>query len=334
MFPVAAAFGGMFVPAMIFLIFNLNNTSYVNGWAIPMATDIAFALGILALLKSKAPTELKIFLSSLAIVDDIGAVIVIAVFHTNDISFNFLLIALFSCLVLFGLNRLGVRSLWVYALIGIFFVWYPLLQSGVHATVAGVFVAFTIPMRRKANAEKFISKIRLSINHFIENSKNDDLHKLNSGQYHAMEEFKEGCERVSSPAQNLEHSIHNITLYGIMPLFAFANTGIVLSDFSFSDLLGNNLALGIFFGLAIGKVVGITLFVMLFKALKIANIPAGINYKHIVGAGFLAGIGFTMSIFITELAFHGDDLVVMSKLSILIASLVSGILGYIMIRKA
>ncbi len=333
LFPMIAALGGMLVPALIFTGFNFNEADQINGWAIPMATDIAFALGIITLLKSKVPMELKIFLTTLAIIDDLGAVVTIAFFYTNDISMNFLLLALAGCLVLWGLNKVGVRVLWPYVLIGILVVWYPLLKSGVHATIAGVLVAFTIPLRRAVNAEYFVAKVRGSVDEFWANSEDESRYKLNASQYSTIGAIEEICDKVTSPLQHLEHNLHNFTLYLIMPLFAFANTGIFLKEFDFSSLTSSTLSMGIFFGLFMGKVIGITLFTFIFHRLKLIIIPPSISWMQLIGAGFLAGIGFTMSIFITELAFHDNGLGVVSKVSILLASIVSGIVGYVILKR-
>lgn len=329
--PTVAAIGGMVFPALFFYLFNSSNETYINGWAIPMATDIAFALGVISLLGKRVPLELKIFLTSLAVVDDIGAVLTIAIFYTADISFTFLFIALGVWLGLFVINKLGIRSLWVYVVIGIFGVWYPLLLSGVHATIAGVLVAFTIPMSRKYNTDRFVEDVREKLNQFAA-FKGKKKTILTFEQYDSVDDIKMYCGKVSSPLQNLEHALHNVTFYFIMPLFAFANTGIRFADFDLQVFLTNKLPLGIMSGLVIGKVVGILFFVFVFYKLKIIKIPDVLNFKQIIGAGFLAGIGFTMSIFITELAFHNDELITVSKVSILFASLIAGVVGYIILR--
>jgi NhaA family Na+:H+ antiporter len=329
--PGVAAIGGMLFPALFYVFFNYSDSAYINGWAIPMATDIAFALGVLSLLGKRVPLELKIFLTSLAVVDDIGAVLTIAVFYTSEISFTFLFIAIGVWLVLFLLNKVGVRSIWVYIIIGIFGVWYPLLKSGVHATIAGVLVAFTIPMDRKFDAKGFVDKVRFSLKQFTE-AENPDSQLLTFKQYDSIDDIKNYCNKVSSPLQKLENSFHNITFYFIMPVFAFANTGIRFDDIEISSFFNNSLPLGIFTGLVLGKVLGIFFFVYIFRKLKIIKLPDTMCMQHIIGAGFLAGIGFTMSIFISELAFRNDELINISKFSILFASLISGLLGAFIIK--
>lgn len=329
--PAVGAIGGMVVPALIFVAFNLNDSTRINGWAIPMATDIAFALGVISLLGKRVPVELKIFLTSLAVVDDIGAVLTIAAFYTEEISMFYLVTAITVWLIMFILNKTGVRSLWVYIIIGILGVWYPLLKSGVHATIAGVLVAFTVPMNRSYEGDKFIKSVEKKLNQFKEHAvENQKL--LTPEQYDSVDDIKEYCGRVSSPLQNLEHALHNLTFYFIMPLFAFANTGIRFEDFDMNLFFSNSLPQGIFWALVVGKVAGIGLFVFVFQKLKLIKLPKQVSMKMVTGAGFLGGIGFTMSIFITDLAFHSDELIMISKVSILAASLVAGLLGYFILR--
>lgn len=329
--PLAAASGGIVVPVVIFLLFNFNSAEYKNGWAVPMATDIAFAVGVLAILKDKVSTELKIFLTSLAVVDDIGAVISIALFYTDDVAFGYLAIAFAAWGFLFLLNKLRVRHTWIFLVIGLLFIWYPILKSGVHATVAGVMVAFTIPLKREYLLGTFVAKVSRRLKVF-EGVSLDKECSLNEETYNAISDIKEYCGQVGSPLQNLEHAIHNITLYGIVPLFTFANTGIRFGSLNFGQLITDKLALGIFLGLLVGKVLGISSFVMIFKKLKLIDLPGKMSFRDILGAGFLAGIGFTMSIFITDLSFSDNNLVATSKISIFAASLLAGILGFVILK--
>lgn len=331
MLPGVAAIGGMLIPAIIFIVFNYSEGVYANGWAIPMATDIAFALGVLAILGKRVPVELKIFLVSLAVVDDLGAVLTIAAFYTEEISLFYLSISLIVWLILFALNKVGVRSLWIFIIIGIFGVWYPLLKSGVHATIAGVLVAFTIPMTRKHDTEKFVQDVNTKLNQFKNYCRKNNV-LLSQEQYNCVNDLKEYCNHVSSPLQNIEHALHNVTYYFIMPLFAFANTGIRFEDLNLTLFISNTLPVGILFGLIIGKVLGVSLFVFIFHKLKLVKLPEQMNSRMVIGAGFLAGIGFTMSIFIADLAFHNDNLIVISKVSILAASLIAGLIGYFILR--
>ncbi len=283
--PIFAAVGGMAMPAMIHFLFN-RGTETQAGVGIPMATDIAFALGVLALLGSKAPVSLKIFLTALAIIDDLGAIVIIALFYVGDFSLAYFLLAVGVFAGLLVLNRLGVRALPFYLIPGAV-MWYFMLRSGIHATIAGVLLAFVIP-------------------------------------------FANGDE--NSPSYKLQHSLHKPVAFGIMPVFALANTGIALTGNWIEGLRSPN-SLGIFSGLLAGKPLGITLFSYAAAKIGLARLPESLSWKHITGAGFLGGIGFTMSIFITLLAFGDPGIVQASKISILLGSLVSGIAGYLILSR-
>lgn len=284
--PVAAAIGGMAVPALIH--FGLNQgTATENGFGIPMATDIAFALGILSLVGKRVPLALKVFLTALAIIDDLGAILIIAVFYTNELNTVYLFMALGIFGALLVLNRLKVHSLIPYLLGGVV-MWYCMLQSGVHATITGVLLAFAIP-------------------------------------------FGDGKEK--SPSYKLQHFLHLPVAFIIVPLFALANTGILLNT-PMGEVLGNSNSLGILGGLIIGKPAGILLLCYLAIKIKAARMPDGVNWLQLAGAGVLAGIGFTMSIFITLLAFADPLMVQYSKIAILVASLLAGVAGYILIKNA
>jgi Na+:H+ antiporter, NhaA family len=281
MLPIFAAIGGMVFPAAIHLAIN-QGTPYVNGAGIPMATDIAFALGVLSLLGNRVPPALKVFLTALAVIDDLGAILVIAIFYTGNIDWTSLSIALGIFGVLLILNRLKVHNLIPYLAAGIA-MWYFMLHSGVHATITGVLLAFAIP-------------------------------------------FGDGSEK--SPSFILQHVLHKPVAFVILPLFALANTSISIGSHWYHALLSTN-SIGIIAGLLAGKPLGILTFSYLSIKTKIAQMPAGINFRQIAGAGVLGGIGFTMSIFITLLAFTGSSAINDSKISIMIASSVAGIIGYI-----
>ena len=283
--PIAAAVGGMAVPALIHFLFN-GGTATAGGAGIPMATDIAFALGIMALLGNRVPVSLKVFLAALAIIDDLGAITVIAIFYVSDFSLAYFAWAMgiFGMLLVF--NRLGVNRLPLYLVPGAF-MWYFMLQSGVHATVAGVLLAFAIP-------------------------------------------FRDGGEQ--SPSYHLQHFLHKPVAFVIMPVFALANTGITLGGDWMGGLATVN-SLGIMAGLLVGKPVGIVLFSYLAVQGGLSRLPEDVAWRQIIGAGFLGGIGFTMSIFITLLAFADPQAVESSKLSILLASLVAGTIGYLILRR-
>lgn len=286
-FPVIAAIGGMALPALIFLFFNHGDEIARNGWAIPTATDIAFALGVLALLGSRVPVALKVFLMALAIIDDLGAIVIIALFYTSDLSVLSLCVAAGAIVVLALLNRFNVRRISVYILVGIV-LWTAVLKSGVHATLAGVIVGFFVPLEKK-----------------------------------------EG----HSPAEHLAHGLMPWVNWMILPLFAFANAGISLAGITLSDVLSPEPS-GIILGLLIGKPLGITLFCWLAVKLRLAVLPNGTTIRDIMAIGVLCGIGFTMSIFISSLAFDAahEQLVTFSKLGILTGSLLSAVIGYTLLR--
>ncbi|MCX8056711.1 MAG: Na+/H+ antiporter NhaA [Ignavibacteria bacterium] len=326
--PIAGAIGGMIVPAFIYLIFNYGKEG-MPGWGIPMATDIAFVVGLMALLGPKFPLPLKVFVLALAIVDDIGAVLVIAFFYTKDISFNALLIAAVILLLLIIANRMNIRSLLVYTILGIA-LWLAFLKSGVHATIAGVLLAFTIPARPAINREKFFEETNDLLDEFnkVENNKHvlTDAERLN-----IVFEIEKKCERVLTPLQRLENSLHPWVTFFIIPIFALANAGVEITGNYFSYLL-EPVSLGIFLGLFLGKQIGIFLFSYLAIKLNLASPLENVNYVKFYGAGILCGIGFTMSLFIATLAFDSVELLNVSKIGILSASLISGLVGYLVTK--
>ena len=283
--PIVAAIGGMAVPALFHFVLS-RGTETQNGIGIPMATDIAFALGVLGLLGRRIPASLKVFLTALAIIDDLGAILIIAIFYVSDFSFLYLMLALGVYGGLLILNRLGVRGLPFYLIPGVV-MWYFMLQSGVHATVAGVLLAFALP-------------------------------------------FGDGSEET--PSYKLQHLLHKPVAFGIMPLFALANTGILLSGRWFENLATPN-SLGVFAGLFFGKPLGIFLAGFLAVKARLSQLPGELTWKQIVGAGFLGGIGFTMSIFITLLAFSDPELVQATKISVLLSSLLAGLTGFLILSR-
>ncbi len=330
--PIAAAIGGMVVPALIYAVFNLGDSS-IDGWGIPMATDIAFVIGILALLGSKAPIALKVFLTALAIVDDLGAVLVIALFYSSDISIINLLIGLVIFGVMYAGNLTGIRNTGFYAVLGIGGLWLAFLLSGVHATVAGVLGAFAIPANMRIDKHQFKDSLQNLVQRFSE-LKGSAKHALSSQQLSVLEEVEESVSDVEPPLQKLEHGLHPWVMYGIMPLFAFANAGVVFTPEAMNSLLSHPVSIGVFLGLVLGKVGGITLFSWISERVGLAQLPTGSNWFQVIGAGFLAGIGFTMSLFITALAFEDAALQDLAKMGILFASLIAGITGYFTVRWA
>lgn len=329
--PIAAALGGMAVPAAIYLILNPSGEVH-HGWGIPMATDIAFALGVLFLLGKKVPLSLKIFLTALAIVDDLGAVLVIAFFYTSDISFMSLAIGLSFVLVMYAGNKLGVRSILFYAIFGILGVWTAFLLSGVHATIAAVLAAFTIPADVMIKENKYIRQIQLYLARFKASDPNDQIPTVTNDQLHILESIKKNTNAAIPPLQRLEHVMHPFVTFVVIPIFALANAGISL-DINVDELFSTNVALGVGLGLLLGKVVGVVGFTLLLVKLKVAPFPEGMNIKNLFGLGLLASIGFTMSLFVTSLAFSHEEYMVQAKVGIFAASIIGGVLGYILLKK-
>jgi len=323
--PIMAAIGGMLIPALIYAIFNSSHPEFSRGWGIPMATDIAFALGLMALLGDKVNINLKIFLTALAIADDLGAILVIAIFYTENIDINALINAAVFLSVLIIANRMGVRRTAFYALVGLFGVWTSFLFSGIHATIAGVLIALTIPARPKISEKEFAEKVKIKIKKFEEVESNE-LSLLTDKQAHCIEDIDSIADDAHTPLQKLEHALHPIVAYFILPVFALANAGIVIEG-KIAESFLSPVTLGIIVGLVLGKSLGVSGISWLAVKLKIANLPQGSNWRGIIGASFMAGIGFTMSIFVAELAFDDKDVIMMAKIGIFSASIISAIIG-------
>ncbi len=284
--PILAAIGGAILPAAIYAVINQGTDSH-HGWGIPMATDIAFALAVITMLGNKVPASLKIFLAALAIVDDLLAILVIAIFYSGDLHFTYLMYALGIFLALLALNKLGIKNIWAYLIPGVF-IWYFIHHSGIHATIAGVLVAMTLPTTPDAK---------------------------------------------ESPLEKLEHALTRPVNFLIIPLFALANTNITIHQDMIAGLT-STLGIGIIAGLIVGKSLGILTTCFLSTKLKISTLPEGANWSHIVGVGLLAGIGFTMSIFISILSFDNELMIEEAKFAVLIGSLLSGLMGYILLSAA
>ena len=329
--PVAAAVGGMAVPALIYLLVNPAGEASA-GWGVPMATDIAFALGVLYLLGDRVPMTLKVFLTALAIADDIGAVLVIAFFYTSEIDTNSLLQAAFYLGILMVANRIGVRSTAFYAFIGIGGVWLAFLLSGVHATIAAVLIAFTIPATVKVKEDYYTDKMDELLTKFKEEEPNR-VTLVTDNQLHIIEDIRDLSKKALTPLQRLEHGMHPLVSYFIMPVFALANAGVKLDDGIVSQLT-SPVSMGVFLGLIVGKFVGILSAVTLLLKLGWARLPEGMNRLHLTGGAMLAAIGFTMSLFISELAFDDEKLIAQARLGILAASLVASLAGYAIINRA
>jgi NhaA family Na+:H+ antiporter len=328
--PIGAALGGMLVPALIYLAFNYSGDAH-SGWGIPMATDIAFALGVLFLLGKKIPLSLKIFLTALAIVDDLGAVLVIALFYTSDISLMHLVIGGGVLLAMYLGNRLGIRSILFYAVLGIGGVWTEFLLSGVHATIAAVLAAFTIPADVKIKEQLFTGKIQKYLEVFKGIDPSDDQPTLTNEQLHVVEQIQKATEAATPPLQRLEHVMHPLVTFIIIPIFALANAGVSL-QIDMESLFSNNIFWGVSLGLLVGKFVGVVGFTLLMIQLKIASFPEGMNFKNLLGVGLLAAIGFTMSLFITSLAFSNEVYITQAKMGIFAASIIGGVAGYLLLK--
>ncbi len=321
--PVLAAVGGMLMPALIYAYFNSGQAT-IRGWGIPTATDIAFSLGMLSLLGKRVPFGLKIFLSALAIADDLGAVVVIALFYTSDLNVQ----ALFTALGIFGvlllMNRFGVKSMFYYTIFGVA-MWLAMLKSGVHATIAGVLLAFSLPSAPKLTPDYLLTQIRLLT---------DDLQKAHVVDKNrqktllVIDKIEDVARDSDAPLNRVEHMLHPWITYVIMPLFAISNAGVVLEG-SISDVARHPVALGIFGGLVFGKQIGITLFSWLAVKTRLATLPQGVDMKQIYGVSWLCGIGFTMSLFVSELAFEsmGEGILVTSKLAVFGASVFAALTG-------
>ncbi|MCE2573620.1 Na+/H+ antiporter NhaA [Motilimonas eburnea] len=326
--PVVAALGGVIVPVIIYFIFN-GGTDTAHGWGVPMATDIAFALGVLALLGSKVPLTLKVFLSALAIGDDLMAVLVIAIFYTSEINLGDLIYGLVGLAILTAANRLGVRQAWIYYLTGLGIVWVGFLASGVHATIAGVAVAFTVPSRRGMEMNVYLDKVKELLKK-LESERHDKGDVLSKKAIKSLKKIKILSYEAANPLQLKEKALHPITALFIVPFFALGNAGIPINQEVLSQLL-NPIALGVSLGLLVGKPVGIYLFTRALVTFGLGSLPDGVTWRHILGAGFLAGMGFTMSIFITDLAFTAEVNQMTSKMAVLVASVISGVIGYVLL---
>ncbi|MDG1715771.1 Na+/H+ antiporter NhaA [Lacinutrix sp.] len=330
-FPLVAALGGVLIPVLLYLVLN-QDPNTTKAWGIPMATDIAFALAILGTLGKRVPLSLKIFLTAFAIIDDIAAVLVIAIFYSAAINWVLVLIALaligFLALIYYKFNY----SLAVGLIIATI-VWFLFLKSGIHPTIAGVLLAFTVPIKRRINIFSFSKNLSILSNKIAQNAageENNNKHLLSEDEINNIDNLDDLTFKVRSPLQFLEHKLHSFTAYLILPIFAFANAGVVIStSYNFNFSLMSNIAISLFFG----KLLGITLFCYLGLKLKVTQLPSGVNFKQIIGIASIAGVGFTMSIFIDNLAFAGDLISINSaKVGILIGSFTSGLLGFLILR--
>ncbi len=326
--PIAGAIGGMVVPALIYWIFNPGGAAS-RGWGIPMATDIAFALGALSLIAPRAPLGAKVFLAALAIVDDMGAVIVIALFYTQDIVWPSVALAVGIVVALIALNRLGVRRLSPYLLFGIA-LWVFVHESGVHATIAGVLLALTIPTRTRINAVEFSRQARELLDEFDRTETGDFLVLTSKGQQEALFSLERASEHVTEPLLRLEHALHSFSAFFVMPIFAFANAGVSLTGIT-ADV---GVTTGAALGLILGKPMGIMAASYAAIALGRATLPAEVTLGMLHGCAWLGGIGFTMSLFIAALAFGDSPQLEAAKTGIIVASVVAGAVATLVLRRA
>ena len=326
-FPLFAAIGGMLVPVIVFLALNRNPES-AQAWGIPMATDIAFSLAILRLLGKRVPLGLKVFLTAFAIVDDLGAVMVIALFYSETINWSLIGIALVLLAILFFLSYRRIYARGLILIFGIV-IWILFLKAGIHPTIAGVLLAFTVPIRQRIGMDTYVDKLCTIVDD-IKESGNSKSPLLSHKQIEGIDDLEDWTERVQSPLQHLEHRLHNWVAFLIMPLFALSNAGVGFrGEGNMDTMLGGIIVIC----LVAGKLIGVTLFSWLGVKLRIAELPEGVNFTQVSGIALLAGVGFTMSIFVANLAFYGNDFMLDSaKAGILIGSLIAGISGYLVLR--
>ena len=336
--PIIGACGGMILPVLVFFLVCPTDAVMQRGLAIPMATDIAFSLGVLAVFKSRVPVGLKVFLAALAVADDLGGIIVIALFYSSDINMLFMGLAALCVIVMAVGNALKMRSKSFYVTIGLV-LWYFMLNSGIHATIAGVIVAFCIPATLKKGTGHYLERIRKHVNKFpvIEV---DDLHNtivLTNEQIHTLKSIESAADKMISPLQDLEDSLHFMINYVVIPLFAFANAGIDLSQMSL-DSLASGVGLAVMLGLVLGKFIGVFSFSWLAVRLKIVSLPAGTTWKAFASVCVVCGIGFTVSMFIADLSYsglgaEGVALLSQAKLGVLCGSVISAVLGCLLLNK-
>lgn len=329
--PIAGAIGGMLVPATLYIAFNAGGEG-ARGWGVPMATDIAFSLGVLALLGPRIPLALKVFLAALAIVDDLGAVIVIGLFYTSNLDTGALMSALGIVAFLGVINALGVRNLVPYLLAGLP-LWYFVFQSGLHATIAGVLLALTIPAKVKLDPAQFKSRAQVALEEFDKASLKSPETTLSEEQQVALGELQRACSQVQMPLERIENALHPWVSFFIVPLFAFCNAGIAIDSSALGGLT-KPIGLGVIAGLVVGKPIGILGLSWVAVKAGFAQLPAGIGWRQILGVGLLGGIGFTMSLFIADLAFGESTGLLEAKLAIVTASVFAGVAGYLVLLKA
>jgi NhaA family Na+:H+ antiporter len=334
--PAAAALGGMAAPAVIYLFINILWNGAPHGWGIPVATDIAFVIGAMGLLGNRVPHALGVFLIALAIVDDIGAILVIAVFYTDNVSFWSLGAGLTAAAISYAVGRWNVHRVLPYLILGVL-TWFFFLKSGVHATVAGVLMAFTIPPYARYETPLFNRRMGELLGSFAEAEDGWNPLLVNARQQDLIRFIIRECRRVEAPLQRFERYMHPLAVFVVMPIFAFANSGVAIEWNRLGALLTTPVLIGVTLGLLIGKQLGIMLFSFLTVKMRLASLPSSLGWRHIHGAGWLAGMGFTMSLFIAQLAFagrgaEGEEHLMQAKIGIFIATTICGLTGYLILR--
>lgn len=335
--PIIGAIGGMIVPVLVFLLFCPADAAMRNGLAIPMATDIAFSLGVLAIFKTRVPIGLKVFLAALAVADDLGGILVIALFYTSHIDIAFILMSLLCVVIMMVANSMKCHAKALYVVVGLV-LWYTMLNSGIHATIAGVIVAFCIPATLKKGTGHYLERIRQNVNKFPVIDV-DELHNtivLTNEDIHTLKSIESAADKMISPLQDLEDSLHNLINYVVVPLFAFANAGVCLDGMS-ADVLFSGVALPVMMGLVVGKFIGVFSFSYLAVKLGIVNLPAKATWKSFASVCVICGIGFTVSMFIADLSYSplgadGRVLLDQAKLGVLVGSLLSAVLGCVLLN--
>ena len=328
--PILAACGGVLVPVLIFVLFNLGSPETIGGWGVPTATDIAFALGIMSLLGDRIPNGIKVFLSTLAVADDIIAILVIAVFYGHTPDFAWLAGAGVILALLLFLNHKHVYALSPYLALGTV-LWFCVYQSGVHSTIAGVLVAFAIPSGSQINLHNFGAWSRNAIKK-LSHAYNPDEHILAQKDYlHGVSALTSVASKVTPPAVKIEHGLYPWVYFLFLPLFALTNADVSLAGANLAEILSSPVFLGVFLGLVVGKPAGILLFSLMVVKTRLAPLPAGVTWRHMIGAAVLGGVGFTMAIFVSNLAFSVEAYVAAAKLAILIASLCAGVIGFLLL---
>jgi len=324
--PVIAALGGMIVPGLIYAAINIGLPT-IHGWGIPVATDIAFALGAVAVFGRRLPVGLRIFLAAFAIADDLGAVVIIAIFYTKEIVWSNLIISLFLTLGLAVANFFWIRQTLIYAILGLA-VWFFVLGSGVHPTIAGVIVSLFVPARGRYDTDNFLQNVKKITEKFeCEEQSCGYSILLNQEHLYAVQALELACHDVETPLQRLMHALHPWVAFVILPLFALGNTGLVFRGIVFSEMVSNPVIIGVIFGLVVGKPIGIMLFSYISVKSGMASLPQQVRWSHILGGAMLGGIGFTMSLFLSELSFSDPHIIDYARFAILAGSILSAVFG-------